>query len=171
MFLRLCRQKNFSFTKSSFIQTRKFHSRSILSEAGKLTFTFATPNETIIKEKIVYSVLVPTDTGTFGILADHVPTVAQLKPGIVTVFGTSLENITHKYFISGGFAIVNADSTASISAVEAVKIEDLDANAAKKGLESSTAAFAKATSEKDKAEAQIGMEVYEAVLAAAEGRA
>jgi len=31
-----------------------------------------------------------------------------------------------KYFVSGGFAFVHSDSTTDISAVEAVKLEDLD---------------------------------------------
>ena len=35
---------------------------------------------------------VPSGTGTFGILPNHVPTLAVLRPGVVTVFedeGTS----------------------------------------------------------------------------------
>ncbi len=55
----------------------------------------------------------------------HVPTVAQLRPGVVTVH-KELDKDVEKYFVSSGFAFVHQDSTADVCAVEAVKLDDLD---------------------------------------------
>ncbi len=57
-----------------------------------------------------------------GILAGHVPIVVELKPSVLTLIGAE----TEKYFVSGGFAIVNPDSSLNINAVEAVKLDELD---------------------------------------------
>jgi F-type H+-transporting ATPase subunit delta len=43
----------------------------------------------------VKQVDVPSGTGTFGILPNHVPTLAVLRPGVVTVFE---DEGTKKYF-------------------------------------------------------------------------
>lgn len=42
---------------------------------------------------------VPTLTGSFGILAAHVPTLQVLKPGVVTVYGE--DGTATKYFGEG----------------------------------------------------------------------
>ena len=44
---------------------------------------------------VVRQVDVPSSTGNFGILAAHVPLLAVLKPGVVTVIG---EDGTKKFF-------------------------------------------------------------------------
>lgn len=115
-------------------------------------------------------VSVPAATGVMGVLADHAPTIAQLKPGVVTVHTNDINDITHKYFISGGFAIIKNDSTANITAAEAIKIDDLDINAAKRGIDEAVAQINRGGDEKQKAEAQIQQEVYEAIVQALEGR-
>lgn len=78
--------------------------------------------------------LIPAVTGDFGAMPGHVPTVAQLRPGVVTVH-KELDKQVEKYFVAGGFAFVHADSSADICAVEAVKISDLDADAVRAGLQ------------------------------------
>ncbi len=82
--------------------------------------------------------------------------------------GNDIADVTHKYFISGGFAEVKADSTANVQAIEAVKMEDLDAGQARKQLDEANAALLKATTDADKALSQIAIEVSEAVLQALE---
>lgn len=47
--------------------------------------TFAAPHSSFFKEQVVESVLVPGVSGDFCILVGHVPTIAQLRPGTVTV--------------------------------------------------------------------------------------
>jgi F-type H+-transporting ATPase subunit delta len=57
-----------------------------------------------------------------GVLANHVPSIEQLKAGVLEIFteGGNKED----YFVSGGFAIVQPGSKLSINAVEAYKVED-----------------------------------------------
>ena len=45
-----------------------------------------------------------------------------------------LDKSVDKYFISSGFAFVHADSSTDVCAVEAVKLDDLDADAVRSGL-------------------------------------
>lgn len=83
-------------------------------------------------DKVVHQVNVPGAAGEFGVLANHVPTVAAMKPGVVSVFET--ETTVHKYFVSGGFACIHPSNVADIAAVEAVKVDDLDPEAVQAGL-------------------------------------
>ena len=78
--------------------------------------------------------LLPALTGDFGVMPGHVPTVAQLRPGVVTVHKT-LDKDIDKYFVSSGFAFVHADSSTDVCAVEAVKLDDLDPEAVRSGLQ------------------------------------
>ena len=143
-------------------------SSSTPGQGGVLNLRLVTPNETIVNNSLVYMVTVPAVTGVMGILADHAPTIAQLQPGVVTVHTSDINDITHRLFVSGGFAVVDNESSASITAVEAIRLEDLDVGQARQALSDSQAQLAKASGDKEKAEAQIGVEVMEAVVAALE---
>jgi F0F1-type ATP synthase epsilon subunit len=46
-------------------------------------------------------VLMPAVTGDFGVMPGHVPTVAQLRPGVVTVHKELDKEVT-KYFVRWG---------------------------------------------------------------------
>jgi len=171
-----------SFLRSSLSLSRSvargFHSRALLRAEAKgqqssgpvLHLRFGTPSETLVA-KPVHMVTLPAVTGVMGVLADHAPTIAQLKPGVVTVHGNDVADVTHRLFVSGGFACIKADSTAEVTAVEAVKVEDLDPVLVRKGLDDATAALSKASSEREKAEAQIVIDVSEAMLQAIEAKA
>lgn len=65
---------------------------------------------------------IPSTSGDMGVLANHVPSIEQLKAGLLEVFteGGNKE----EYFVAGGFAIVQPGSILSINAVEAYKLED-----------------------------------------------
>ncbi|KAJ1560800.1 delta subunit of the central stalk of mitochondrial F1F0 ATP synthase, atp16 [Cladochytrium tenue] len=107
---------------------------------------------------------VQTSGGDMGILSDHVPSISQLNAGVVEILGLE-SGKPQKYFVSGGFAIINADSTLNINAVEAFPLEELDAEAARRGLEEATRAeTASGASEADKATARIERETFEAIL-------
>jgi len=107
-------------------------------------------------------VILPGVDGQFAIMQDHVPTIAELQPGVVSVQETADGALT-KYFISGGFASINAESKLNLSTLEAVSVDDLDAEAVRAGLAEYTAAFANATDDMSKAEAEIGLDAYQAM--------
>lgn len=103
-------------------------------------------------------------TGDLGILADHVPAVLQLKPGLIEIFQSAGDK-TQKYFVSGGFAVVNPDSTLNINAVEAFTVEQLDVDAAKKAVEETNRKLTGNLTDAQKASLKAELEVYEAVVA------
>ena len=60
----------------------------------------------------VRQVDVPTFSGCFGILPNHVPTLAVIKPGVVVVIED--DGNSKKFFVSSGSVSVNADNSGSL---------------------------------------------------------
>ncbi|KAK1404329.1 ATPase, F1 complex, delta/epsilon subunit [Heracleum sosnowskyi] len=150
-------------TPLAFMKPRPATPTSIPS---KLTVNFVLPYASELANKEVDMVIVPATTGQMGILPGHVPTIAELKPGVMSVHeGTDVK----KYFVSSGFAFIHANSYADIVAVEAVPVDRIDANLVQKGLAEFTQKASSATTDLEKAEAQIGVDVHSALNAALTG--
>ncbi|RWW04605.1 hypothetical protein GW17_00032161 [Ensete ventricosum] len=115
---------------------------------------------------LVDMVIVPATTGQMGVLPGHVATIAELKPGLLYVHEGS--EVT-KYFVSSGFAFVHANSITDIVAVEAVPVDHIDPSLVQKGLADFTQKLNSATTDFEKAEAQIGIDVHSALNAALSG--
>lgn len=129
----------------------------------KLTVNMVLPNSTELDAKEVDMVIVPATTGQMGILPGHVPTIAELKPGILSVHeGTEVK----QYFVSGGFAFVHANSVADVVTVDASPLDWFDPEEVKKGLTEYNLKASAATTELEKAEAQIGIQVHSALSSA-----
>jgi F-type H+-transporting ATPase subunit delta len=71
--------------------------------AGSLSLTFTLPKACLYDTAPVEMVILPGVDGIFGVMPNHVPTIAELKPGVVSVQETAGGPLT-KYFVSGGFA-------------------------------------------------------------------
>ncbi|KAK5811056.1 ATP synthase subunit delta', mitochondrial [Gossypium arboreum] len=132
----------------------------------KLTVNFVLPYASELSTKEVDMVIVPATTGQMGVLPGHVATIAELKPGVLSVHEGSE---TTKYFVSSGFVFIHANSFADIIAVEAVPLDQIDANLVQKGLADFTQKLSSATTELEKAEAQIGIDVHSALNSALTG--
>ncbi|KAJ8512193.1 hypothetical protein OPV22_002627 [Ensete ventricosum] len=133
---------------------------------SKLTINFVLPYQSEISNKEVDMVIVPATTGQMGVLPGHVATIAELKPGLLYVHEGS--EVT-KYFVSSGFAFVHANSITDIVAVEAVPVDHIDPSLVQKGLADFTQKLNSATTDFEKAEAQIGIDVHSALNAALSG--
>ncbi|MED6118912.1 hypothetical protein PIB30_007074 [Stylosanthes scabra] len=133
---------------------------------SKLTVNFVLPYASELSAKEVDMVIVPATTGQMGVLPGHVATIAELKPGVLSVHEG---NDVTKYFISSGFAFIHANSVADIIAVEAVPVDRIDANLVQKGLQEFTQKLNSATTDLEKAEAQIGVDVHSALNSALTG--
>ncbi|XP_068958123.1 ATP synthase subunit delta, mitochondrial [Petaurus breviceps papuanus] len=133
---------------------------------GQMSFTFASPTQVYFNEANVKQVDVPTQSGAFGILAAHVPTLQVLKPGVVTVHAE--DGTTTKYFVSSGSVTVNADSSVQLLAEEAVALDMLDLAAARSNLEKAHSDLSGASDEAARAEVQIRIEANEAIVKALE---
>merc|ERR1712188_209534 len=132
------------------------------ASSARLNFSLVLPDRALYEKADVDLVIVPASNGAFGIMKDHVPTIAQLDAGLLTVHNGSEED---KYFVSGGFAIVKEDG-ADVCAVEAVRVEDLDSAAVNSGLTAANAKLAAAKDDLEKAEAQISISTYLAMQGA-----
>ncbi|KAG6416007.1 hypothetical protein SASPL_123428 [Salvia splendens] len=111
-------------------------------------------------------VIVPATAGQMGVLPGHVATIAELKPGILSVHEG---NDVTKYFLSSGFAFVHANAVADIIAIEATPVDRLDPNLVQKGLADFQQKLNTASTDVEKAEAQIGIDVHSALNAALTG--
>ncbi|KAF5481651.1 hypothetical protein F2P56_002289 [Juglans regia] len=150
-------------TPSNFLRPRPATPTSIPS---KITVNFVLPYASELSAKEVDMVIIPATTGQMGVLPGHVPTIAELKPGVLSVHEG---NDVTKYFLSSGFAFIHANSVADIIAVEAVRIDHIDPSLVQKGLAEFTQKLSSATTELEKAEAQIGVELHSALNSALSG--
>ncbi|KAL1138319.1 hypothetical protein AAG570_008383 [Ranatra chinensis] len=130
-----------------------------------MNFTFAAANKVFYSNSNVRQVDVPSFSGSFGILPNHVPTLAILKPGIITVF--EQDGTSKKIFVSSGAVTINDDSSVQVLAEEAHPLEDIDSGAAREALSKAQSDLSKATNDIERAEAQIAIEVAEALVQAA----
>ncbi|KAL5551248.1 hypothetical protein UlMin_001424 [Ulmus minor] len=150
-------------TPSAFIRPRPAIPSSLPS---KISVNFVLPYSSELSAKEVDMVIIPATTGQMGVLPGHVPTIAELKPGILSVHEG---NDVTKYFLSSGFAFIHANSVADIIAVEAVPLDQIDPNLVQKGLAEFTQKLGSATTDLEKAEAQIGVDVHSALNFALSG--
>jgi F-type H+-transporting ATPase subunit epsilon len=83
-------------------------------------FELTSPERLVFKGEVEH-VVVPGSEGEFGVLADHAPVVALLRPGILTVVGTN----ERRFVVRGGFAEVNPMGL-TVLADFAAPVEDID---------------------------------------------
>ncbi|XP_017073791.1 ATP synthase subunit delta, mitochondrial [Drosophila eugracilis] len=136
------------------------------SYSDEMKLTFAAANKTFYDAAVVRQIDVPSFSGSFGILAKHVPTLAVLKPGVVQVVENDGKQL--KFFVSSGSVTVNDDSSVQVLAEEAHNVEDIDVNEARQLLAKYQSQLSSAGDDKAKAEAAIAVEVAEALVKAAE---
>merc|ERR1719187_1619392 len=132
--------------------------------SAEMSFTFAAPNAVHYNAASVKQIDVPSFSGAFGILPAHVPSLAVLKPGVMTVIED--DGTAKKFFVSSGSVTINEDSSVQILAEEAHPVADLDPAACREVLSKAQADLSKAGDDVAKAEAQIAVEVGEALVAA-----
>lgn len=130
--------------------------------SDELPLTFASPYQSFYNCKNIQQVDVSTISGDMGILPNHVPVIAALKPGLVSVYEE--DGTVKKFFVSSGIVTVNEDSSIQILAEEASPLDNLDRAEAERGLEQCQRDLTSATTEETKTEASIGIEFHEAAL-------
>lgn len=114
-------------------------------------------------------VLLPGESGEYGVTVGHSPVISQLKPGVVTVIHTNGES--EKFFVPGGFALTHADSVTDVSVTECVPVAEIDEAAVRAGYANAVAAAGKAADgSAAKAVAQIETAVYSAMIRATGGQ-
>ncbi|KAG6015747.1 hypothetical protein E4U43_004865 [Claviceps pusilla] len=129
----------------------------------KIKLSMSLPHQSIYKSQDVVQVNIPAESGEMGVLANHVPSIEQLKPGIVEVVEES--GSAKQWFLAGGFATVQPNSTLSINSPEGYPIEDFSADAIRAGIAEAQKVANGGGSEQDIAEAKIELEVLETLSA------
>mmetsp|Transcript_7024 Transcript_7024/g.11755 ORF Transcript_7024/g.11755 Transcript_7024/m.11755 type:complete len:169 (-) Transcript_7024:40-546(-) len=125
--------------------------------AGLMKLNFNLPQETLYDSVNVKSVIVPGATGEYEVTADHVPIVAEMKAGMLTINHEDGEE--EKYFVAGGFSLTHEGSATDIVCPEAVKLDDIDGAAVTKNFEAAKAKAASAEAGSiEAAEAMIEVE-------------
>lgn len=143
-------------------QSAQVARRTYATEAGSeaLKLSLALPHQTLYTESEVEQVNLPSVNGDLGILANHIPVVEQLRPGLLEIISKGGE--TEQYFVSGGLATVQPGNKLTISAIEAFKPDQFDANEVK-NLIADAQKRAGSSDEVVAAEANIELEVLEAL--------
>ena len=129
--------------------------------SDKIKLSLSLPHQSIYKSQDVVQVNIPAESGEMGVLANHVPSMEQLKPGLVEIIEES--GSSKQFFLSGGFAIVQPGSLMSINAVEGFPLEDFSADAVKAQIAEAQKVASGSGSEQDIAEAKIELEVLESL--------
>ncbi|GAA6007763.1 hypothetical protein JCM11491_003956 [Sporobolomyces phaffii] len=136
-----------------------------VASSDKLRLSLVLPHEAIFKSQDVVQVNLAAESGDLGVLANHVPSIESLKPGVLEVIEGS-SNESKKWFVSGGFANIHPNNTLTVNAVEAYPLDAFSPEAIRSGLtEAQRVAGGSGTAE-EKAEAAIEVQVYEALQAA-----
>ncbi|KAL8813604.1 MAG: hypothetical protein Q9200_000146 [Gallowayella weberi] len=141
--------------------------------SDKIKLTLALPHQSIYKSTDVVQVNIPAESGEMGVLANHVPSIEQLKPGLVEIIeesGGSKQFFSQTDFqaamlVSGGFAIVQPGSQLSINAVEGFPLEEFSSEAVRSQISEAQKIAGGGGSEQDVAEAKIELEVLESLQA------
>lgn len=94
--------------------------------ADKLFFALVSPERELFHGE-VDQVVVPGAEGEFGVLPNHAPVMAVIKPGALRIFNDGAER---RVFVNGGFADVTpegltvlAEDAIDLGGVDAAKLE------------------------------------------------
>ncbi|PWN28887.1 putative ATP synthase delta chain precursor, mitochondrial [Jaminaea rosea] len=131
--------------------------------SDKLKLSFILPHAAIFDSQEVTQVNISAATGEMGILASHVPSVEELKPGLFEVIESSG---TKKWFVSGGFATMHPNNRLTVNAIEAYPIDDFSPDAVRSALSEAQRTASGSGSPEQKAEAEIEVEVLTALQSA-----
>ncbi|CCU80314.1 unnamed protein product [Blumeria hordei] len=130
----------------------------------KIRLSLSLPHKSLYKSQNVRQVNIPAESGEMGILAKHVPSIEQLKPGLVEVIEDNGES--KLFFLAGGFAVVQPDSQLCINAVEGFPLSELSMEKARTHLtELQKKASETSADEESNVRTNIALEVISSLIA------
>jgi F-type H+-transporting ATPase subunit epsilon len=133
--------------------------------ADRIQFELVSP-ERLLLSQAVEMVVLPGAEGDFGALPEHAPTVAALRPGVITVFDNG--QVTDRVFVAGGFAEVTPERC-TVLAERALRVSELDRATAEKAIADARDDLVDAKTDIARAAAENEIAVGEAAIAALEG--
>ena len=132
--------------------------------ADRIQFELVSPERLLISQAVEMVVL-PGAEGDFGALPQHAPTVAALRPGVISVFENN--QVIERVFVAGGFAEVTPERC-TVLAERAMLVAELDRAGAEKAIADARDDLADAKTDAARAAAENEIAVGEAAIAAME---
>jgi len=132
--------------------------------ADRIQFELVSPERLLISQAVEMVVL-PGAEGDFGALPEHAPTVAALRPGVISVFENN--QVIERVFVAGGFAEVTPERC-TVLAERALPVAELDRFGAERAIADAREDLAEAKTDAARAAAENEIAVGEAAIAALE---
>jgi len=132
--------------------------------ADRIQFELVSPERLLISQAVEMVVL-PGAEGDFGALPEHAPTVAALRPGVISVFENN--QVIERVFVAGGFAEVTPERC-TVLAERALPVPELDRTSAERAIANAREDLAGAKTDAARAAAENEIAVGEAAIAALE---
>lgn len=133
--------------------------------AENLVLDVVTPEETLISQQ-VNQVVVPGVDGEFGVLVNHAPLIAALRPGVVRVLDGS-GKIEKRILVSGGFVEVTSERCTVLATI-AHDFDKVDRAELEKRLSTIKKIHDEAIDEREKQialkEVDISQEIFDAFI-------
>ena len=131
--------------------------------AETLQFELVSPERLLVSEPVAM-VVVPGSEGDFGVLPRHAPLIANVRPGVITVYETRAQ-ASRRIFVAGGFAEVVGERC-TVLVEEATPLEELDRASVEQALQDAREDVADAKDDGERAEANKRIKIAEEQLRA-----
>lgn len=132
--------------------------------ADQTQFELVSPERLLIS-RAVEMVVVPGTEGDMGVLPDHAPLIATIRPGVIAVFENG--QVTERIFVGGGFAEITGERCTVLAEV-AAPVAELDRGRIEATLKDAREDLTLAKDEQARKAAERRIEIEEAKLAALE---
>ncbi|MEO0393112.1 MAG: ATP synthase F1 subunit epsilon [Pseudomonadota bacterium] len=133
--------------------------------AKKIRLELVSPEKLLLAEDVTM-VVMPGTEGQFGVLADHIPLVSTLEPGVIDVYQG--EKVDQRIFVAGGFVEVDGERCV-VLAEDAAPLDKLDADDIRQKCRDLKEDVGMAETDAARLIATNKLSVTEAMLAAATG--
>jgi F-type H+-transporting ATPase subunit epsilon len=136
-----------------------------VSQPDKVAFELVAP-ERLLASELVDMVVAPGAEGDFGVLPQHSLFMSLLRPGVIEIHDGGA--IKQRIFVGGGFAEVN-ERGCIVLAEEALPVEDIDLEQARRRLKDAQDDLSEAKTDVDRARFEREIAIAEAQIAVAGG--
>jgi F-type H+-transporting ATPase subunit epsilon len=129
----------------------------------KVAFELVAPERLLASEE-VDMVVAPGAAGDFGVLPEHSPLMALLRPGVIEIYEGN--QVSRRIFVGGGFAEVN-ETGCTVLAEEAVPVDEIDVEKARTRLKNAEDELNEASEDVARARFEREIRIAEAMIEAA----
>jgi F-type H+-transporting ATPase subunit epsilon len=120
--------------------------------------------ERLLASEEVDMVVAPGAAGDFGVLPEHSPLMALLRPGVIEIYEGN--QVSRRIFVGGGFAEVN-ETGCTVLAEEAVPVDEIDVEKARTRLKNAEDELNEASEDVARARFEREIRIAEAMIEAA----